>query len=70
MGNGKSLERAGSGGTREVVQCRELVDAGGAHRIFAGDTWNLVQISSLSTPHHEHTLVTYTYINTCIQPYN
>ena len=41
MGNGKSLGRAGSG-TREVVLCPELVDAGGAHRLLARDTWHLV----------------------------
>ena len=68
MGNGKSLERAGSG-TREVVLCPEL-DAGGTHMLLAGDTWNLVYLSSLSTPHPGHTLVTYTYIDTSIQQYN
>ena len=41
----------------------------GAHRIIAGDAWNLVVLSSLSTPFHGHTLVTYHHIyNTSIQP--
>ena len=47
--------------------CSGLVDAGGAHRLIAGDTLNLVFSLSLSTPHHVHTLVTYAHINTTIQ---
>ena len=64
--NGKSLKRVESV-TEEVVLCSGLVDDGGAHRRIAGDTWNLVFSLSLSAPHHEHTLVTYTHINTTIQ---
>ena len=30
-------------------------------RLIAGDTWNLVSLSSFSTPHHAHTLATYTH---------
>ena len=35
----------------------------GGHRIVAGDALNLVVLSSLSTPTHGHTLVTYTLID-------
>ena len=57
--NEKSLERAGSA-TGEVVLCSGLVEDGHAHRLIAGDTWNLILSLYLSTPHHGHTLVTYT----------
>ena len=35
----------------------------GGHRIIVGDVLNLVVSSSLSTPTHRHTLVTYTLID-------
>ena len=35
----------------------------GGHRLIAGDALNLVVLSSLSTPTHRHTLVTYTLID-------
>ena len=35
--------------------------------LFAGDTWNIVLLSSLSTPYHGYTLVTYTHMDTTIQ---
>ena len=38
-----------------------LVDDGRDRRLIARDTWNLVLSSSLSTPHHGHTPVTYTH---------
>ena len=52
---------------REVMLCSGLVNDGGAHRLIAGDTWNLVILLSVSTPHHGHTLVTYNHIRTTIQ---
>ena len=63
--NGQSLERAGpvTGG---MVLCSGLVEDGGAHRLIAGDTWNLVSLLPLSTPHHGHTPVTDTHTNTTI----
>ena len=38
-----------------------------AHRIIAGDAWNLVVLSCLRTLHYGHTLVTYNHIRTTIQ---
>ena len=35
----------------------------GGHGVIAGDALNLVVLSSLSTPSHGHTLVTYTLID-------
>ena len=63
--NRKYLERAGSV-TGEVVLCSGLVEDGGAHRLIAGDTWDLVLLLCLSNPDHGHTLVTYDHIGITI----
>ena len=40
----------------------------GGHRIIAEDALNLVELLSLSTPTHGHTLVTYTSTEITVQP--
>ena len=65
----KSL-RSGQGLLRE--RCGTACARGwwmlaGAHRIIADDTRNLVVLSSFSTPHHGHTLVTYNHMRTTVQ---
>ena len=47
-----------------------MLGVGGCWRVLtgliSGDAWNLVVLSSLSTPHHGHTLVTYNHLRTTI----